>query len=172
MRSCRIFIGAGCIALLAASVPAYAANLGATDRTFLTTAARIDMTEANEGQLAENQATRADIRDLGKMMVQDYSASYSQLGGLAAKMDATIPKGIDTTKDRTIEQLVALKGERFDRQFAQDEVRADRNAIAVFRREANHGTNSDMKAYAAKMIPVLENELKRSEAVARPVKRT
>jgi hypothetical protein len=42
-------------------------------------------------------------------------------------------------------------------------------AIADFKREAQHGQNPDVKAYASKMIPVLEGHLRRAKALAKPV---
>jgi len=57
-----------------------------------------------------------------------------------------------------------LKGKRFDRQFAEDEIAAQRQEIAVFKREAAHGEDADMKAYAAKVLPTLEKDLQQAEA--------
>ena len=160
-----------CFALLAASGIACAASLTSADQQFMTEAARTDMIEAHEGQMAQNQASRADVKTFGGTLVRDHTNSYAQLTVLAAKDGVTIPKGINSAKDRTIEQLVHLKGDRFDRQFVRDEVAAHRHAIAVFKREAEHGQNPDVKAYAQKMIPVLENHLRLAEACAKPVKR-
>jgi len=172
MHNRRMLAQACCFTVFAAGAIAYAASVSSTDRTFLNNAARIEMTGAHEGQLAENQAVRADVKDLGKMMVQDNSMSYSQLSNVAAKTGVTIPKGINTARNHAIEQLVSLKGPNFDRQFASDEVTSSRNAITVFEREAKHGKDPAVKAYAAKMVPVLENELKRAETVSSPTKRS
>ncbi len=98
------------------------------------------MVQAHEAQMAESQVTRADIT-----------------------------KGINAAKDHAIEQLVALKGAHFDQQFANDQVAAERHDLAVYKREAAHGANSDVKAYATKTIPVLEKDLKQAEACTKPV---
>jgi putative membrane protein len=120
--------------------------------------------------MAETQATRADVKDFAKMIVQDHTESYGHLSELAAKTGFSIPKGIDTGKDRTIEQLVSLKDQRFDRAFITDEVAAHRHAVAVFKREAEHGQDAEVKAYAAKMIPVLEKHLHLAEECAKPTR--
>lgn len=144
----------------------YAASLSHSDMDFLNSAARIDMFEAHEGEMAQNQATRGDVKDLANALVQDYSASYSQLSDLAAKTGTVIPKGIDIARNRTITQLVNLKGTSFDRRFAQDEVTAQRNALAVFKHEAKYGKDAHVKTYASQTIPVLERDLKRAETCA------
>lgn len=162
--------GACYLTLLAAAGIAYAASSSNADRQFMTTAAKTDMTEAHEGQMAENQARRPDVKDFAKTLDQDHTESYEHLTELSAKTGVSIPKGINTGKDRTIQRLVHLKGDRFDRQFARDEIAAHRQAIAAFRHEAAHGQDADVKAYATKMIPVLEKHLHLAEECAKPAR--
>ena len=130
------------------------------------TAAKTDMIEAHEGQMAETQASQTHVKEFGKTLAKDHIASYERLTELAAKTGVTIPKGIDAAKDRTIVQLVHLKGARFDHQFTSDEIAAHRHAIAVFKLEAKHGKDADVKAYAANMVPVLEKHLHLAEECA------
>ena len=119
LRTRKIVNGARCLVLLAAAGSAYPASLSNVDKEFLITAARTDLIEAHEGQMAEKQASHADVKDLGKTLVQDHTQSYQQLTALAAKTGVSIPKGIDAAKDRTIAQLAPLKGARFDHQFTK-----------------------------------------------------
>ena len=167
MQKRSVSSGACCLVLIAAAGIADATSLSSADKEFLTTAAKADMTEANEGQIAENQAARADVKDLGKTMVQDHTENYSRLTALAAQDGVSIPTGIDTGKDRTIRQLVHLKGAAFDRAFTADEIAAHREAIAIFKREAEHGQAADVKAFASATIPVLEKHLQMAEACAK-----
>jgi putative membrane protein len=132
------------------------------------TAARLNMIDAHEGQMAENQAARADVKDLAKTLVQDQSQCYGQIAELAARKNVSIPKGINARKEPAIERLGSLKGARFDRQFADNEIATGRRAIALFKREAEHGHDADVKAYAAQTIPTLQKDLKQTEALAKP----
>ena len=127
------------------------------------------MIEAHEGQMAQEQASRADIKEFGKTLAQDHTESYGQLTALAAKTGGSIPKGINAAHNPAIRQLVHLKGAGFDRQFARDQIAANRQAIAAFKREAAHGQDPDVKAYANKMVPVLEKHLHQAEEAAKPV---
>lgn len=168
MQIRSILLVAGFLATLVLLVGiAQAASLSTADKQFLIMAAKADMTEAHEGQIAEDQASRTDVKELAKTLVQDHTDSYQQLTQLAAKTGVSIPKGIDTAKVQTIVRLVHLKGATFDRRFAEDEIAAHRRAIAVFKREAEHGQDADVKAYAAKMVPVLEKHLHLAEDCAK-----
>ena len=162
--------GACCLIVLTASGIAYAASLSKVDKQFMITAAKTDMTEAHEGQMAENQALRTDIKDFAKTLVKDHTKSYQRLTKLAAETGVSIPNGIDGAKDPTIQRLGRLKGDRFEREFARDEIAAHRQAIAIFKREASHGQNAEVKAYATEMIPVLEKHLHLAEDMAKPAR--
>lgn len=160
--------GVCCLALLASASIAFAASSGNPDKQFLILAARTDMTEAHEGQMAEVQAWRADVKSLAKTLVQEHTESYEHLTELAAKSGVTIPKGIDVAKDPIVKQLSRLKGASFDHQFARDEVAASRMALAAFKQEAARGKNAEVKAFASKMIPILSKHLHLAEECVRP----
>ena len=172
MQIRSVLLDACCLALFAGSGIATAATLSKADQQFMTMAAKTDMTEAHEGQVAEEHANRADVKDFAKTLVQDHTNSYEHLSQLAQKEGVSIPKGINVAKDPSLKQLVRLKGDRFDNVFARDEIAAHRRAIVVFRREAEHGGNADVKAYAGEMIPVLEKHLRLAEQCAKDAKRS
>lgn len=160
-----------CPFLFAAGGIAQAASLNQTDKSFMMTAARIDMTEAHKGQMAESQAAATDVKDFGRTLVQDHTQSYEHLSALAAKEGVKIPRGISASAPG-IAPLAHLKGNRFDRQFAREEVSADQQALAVFKRESEHGHDADVKAYASSTIPVLENDLRLAQQCAKTEKKS
>lgn len=141
--------------LLAAQTSA----LNNMDKKFLDMAANTNMTEAHVGQMAQADASAASVRDFGQKLVRDHSNAYESLTELASKVGASIPKGINVQRDRSVEALARLKGSNFDRSFLRNEVRDHQMAIAAFRREAEHGHDAAVKAYAAKMVPVLQDHL-------------
>ncbi|MGA2114201.1 MAG: DUF4142 domain-containing protein [Bryobacteraceae bacterium] len=170
MQIRSIQVGASCIGLLAVAGIAYGASLSGADKQFLAIAARADMTEAHEGQIAEDRAAAPAVKDFAKTMVQDHTENYERLTVLAAQDGVPIPKGINSARDPAIRQLVHLKGPSFDRTFATDEIAAHRHAIAVFKHEAEHGQDPGVKAFAEKTIPVLEKHLQLAEACAKRAK--
>ena len=164
MRIRTLLLEASVTAMVAAAGIAYAADLSSADKQFVMRAAKDDMTEAHEGQMAETQAQHAQVKDFAKTLVADRTEAYQELGVLAAKIGVTIPNGIDAGKDPTIRQLVHMKGASFDRQFSADEIAADRREIALFKREALHARDAGVKDYASKMLPTLEKDLRLAEA--------
>jgi len=169
----KIILAAVCAcALFGALAFAQTGNkLSNSDKKFLELAADADMTEAHLGQMAENTAAKTSVRDFGQKLNRDHTHAYEELAALARKIGATVPKGIDVRRDTAIRDLMRVKGRAFDRRFLKDEVLDHERTLVVFRREAAHGRDAELKAYATKMIPALEENLHLAESLAKPERR-
>ena len=168
MHLFKFSAGIACVACFGMLASAQASALKSSDKKFLDVAATVDMTEAHLGQIAQNQAAKSSVKDFGQKLVRDHTEAYESLEALAAKEGATVPKGIDIRRNRSVAALERLKGRRFDQRFLTQEVQDQRKALVEFRREAKLGRDSDVKAYAAKMIPALEDHLRTAERLEKP----
>ena len=164
--------GLGCVLIL--SLPALAQTKAASnaDKAFIKMAAEADMTEAHIGQMAENQSSQSEVKDFAQKLIHDHTDAYQQLTAVAVKTGDPIPTGINVRKIAAVEQLMKLKGARFDHLFVQEEIRDHERAIAQFKREAAHGKDLEVKAYASKMIPILEDHLRLAHALVKPARHT
>ncbi len=158
MSRIKIFGSFCCFALCCA--PAFSQGaLDSSDQKFIDMAAQTDMTEAHFGQMAQNQGETQGVKDYGQMLVTDHTNDYQQLSMTASKAGGTVPKGIDGAHDRMITPFDRMKGAAFDRRFIHEMIAGHEQAIAAYKREANDGQNSDVKAYANQAIPTLEKHL-------------
>lgn len=157
-------LAAGCCAVMFA-IPAFpqSAKLNAKDKEFLKMAAVSDMTEAHMGQMAEKKAAMPGIRNFAQTLVKDQTNAYEQLAALGNKLGETIPTSIHARRNRQVATLTALKGRRFDGQFLRDEVRDDQRRLVVFKNEAEHGQDANVKAYANQLLPTMEEHLREAE---------
>jgi putative membrane protein len=142
-------------------------QLSPADRHFLTTAADANMMEAHVGQMAESQAAGANLKDLGKKLADDHSKLYGEELQLAQKVGDTIPRGINVKREPSVAQLTKLQGAQFDRTFLRDEIADHERALAAFQREAQHGKNPEVKAWAAKAEPILKEHLNMAKELAK-----
>jgi putative membrane protein len=164
----RITLSAAAIVCIAcAPAAAQSSALSNADKTFMRLAAEDNMTEAHLGEMAASQAANSDLKTFAHTLVQDHTKAYEELSALSGKTGEDIPKGIDVRKDAAIQQLGRLKGASFDRRFLQNEIRDHEKAISAFKREAEHGQNSDVKGYAQKVLPTLEEHLHKAQEIAR-----
>ncbi len=162
----------GACAVLGVAAFGQSADLSKTDKAFLTMAADTNMIQAHLGQMAQNDASSADVKDYGQKLAQNHTTAYQELAELASKTGVTIPKGIDVRRERSVQELKGVKGTLFDRRFVSAEVRENERILAEFRREAEHGQNADVKAYASKMVPIMEDDLHTAERLAKAAKRS
>lgn len=155
----KIVTGLFCCILGGVLASAQTSASGGGDQEFLTFAAQTDMTEAHLGQLAADQASAQEVKDFAQMVVTDHTNDYQQLGMLASKAGATIPKGLDAQHDKMIAPFEKLKGAAFDRRYAHEMVLGHTKAIAQYKRASQDAQNADIKAYATQTLPTLEKHL-------------
>jgi putative membrane protein len=163
MNLYRILAAGSCAVLLAIPALAKSPKLSTPDRQFLKMAAVTDMTEAHLGEMAKSKAAMPGIKDFGQTLVKDHTQAYQQLAVVGSKLDQTIPNGINVRRDREVKQLTALKGKKFDSQFLRDEVQDHQRVIAAFKREAQHGQDQNLRAYASQELPTIEEHLREAE---------
>jgi len=159
-----LMLACGTAVVLVCAV-AQASSLSKNDRDFMNSVATMDMTGAHASEMAQTKATSSEVKDFAKMLAKDNSESFGHLAELAAKTGATIPRGINAARIPAIQGLTNLNGAQFDRQFTKAQIAAEQHALTVFKREAKYGQNDDLKAYANRMIPIADNDLKRAQQV-------
>jgi putative membrane protein len=157
-----------CAAAFCVPVILSGATLSKTDTQFMKMAAQVNMSEAHIGQMAQTHASAQSVKDFGKTLSDDHTTSYEGLSVLANKTGEEIPKAL--AKNATVTRLDHLKGKSFDRAFMQGEVQSHKTALAAFQKEADHGDNPDVKAWAQSMIPKLQGHLQTAENLEKQAK--
>lgn len=132
------------------------------DAAFLVSAAEINLEEIDLGNLAQQKATMAEVKDLGKMMQTEHSKALSDLQALAAKKQITIPsslteKNIDTKKD-----LNEKTGMNFDKKYCDMMVDGHKEAIDKFEKAASNANDEEVRTWAKSMLPSLRTHLEHS----------
>lgn len=139
-----------------------------TAKDFVTFAAMSDMFEIQTGQMAETQAGSKDVSAFGKQLVKDHSKSSKQLMKLAkaAKLDVAPPTQLDQRHQVIADSLKDAKGQGFDTAFAQAQVAAHQEGIALFKSYSENGDNPQLKAFAKKGLPILQKHLEMAQKLA------
>jgi putative membrane protein len=130
-----------------------------SDEAFLATAAQADMTIVHMGKMAQERAETPKLKDFANTLVQDHTNDYQELTELASKAGDGIPKAIDRQNNRTIATLDHYQGKTFDHAFVENQAAEHQRLVSAFKREAEHGSNPDIKAYANKTLPTIEQHL-------------
>jgi putative membrane protein len=140
------------------------------DSTFMMKAAQGGMAEVELGKMAVQKASSDRVKQFGQQMVDDHSRANDELKSLAAGKGMTLPGAVDAKDKATIRRLEGLQGEAFDRAYMEDMVNDHQADIAEFQREADHGSDPEVKAWAAKTLPTLQHHLQMAQDVWSAVK--
>ncbi|CAN5314251.1 hypothetical protein BH10ACI2_BH10ACI2_22710 [soil metagenome] len=137
--------------------------------SFMKDAAQGGMAEVELGKLAASKAKDAEVKKFGQMMVTDHTAAGNGLKALAAKKNVTLPADIGSHKS-TVDKLSGLSGADFDKAYVDDMVSDHEADVAEFEKQSKNATDADVKAFAAKTLPVLKKHLEAIKAIKAKMK--
>lgn len=145
-------------------------KITAADRTFVTKAAQGGMAEVELGKLAVEKAENPDVKKFGQRMVDDHTKANDQLKQIASKYNISIPSSLDAKDHALKNRLEKISGAQFDRAYMEAMVKDHKADVAEFQKEADHGTNPDIKAFASATLPILQEHLKLAQETLDKVK--
>jgi len=136
--------------------------VGKSDEQFITKAAQGGMMEVEVGKLAQEKGSSNEVKELGKKLEQDHSKANDQLKQLAENKNVPLPTDMGAEK-AAVEKLRALSGDQFDKAFLKMAVKDHKKDINAFQKETNNAMDSDVKEFASKTLPTLQEHLKEAE---------
>jgi putative membrane protein len=146
-----------------------AAKGASPDSTFVTKAAKGGMAEVELGKLAAEKGTSDQVKQFGQRMVTDHSKANDELKAVAQSKSLTLPTALDPKDKALHDRLAKMSGAAFDRAYMQAMLADHQKDVREFRMEANSGQDPDVKAFAAKTLPTLEEHLKMARDANRAV---
>lgn len=92
------------------------------------------------------------------MMVTDHTRSSQEMKALIDQRDFAepIPARLDAEHQAMLDRLKQAKGDAFDREYMSQQMTAHRKALALHQGYAQTGDDAELKAFAAKVIPVVQ----------------
>jgi Predicted outer membrane protein len=160
---------------LAIQGPLFAAEnrgtLSEDDYEFVTKATQGGLTEVQLGQLAVEKATNPAIKEFGQKMVTDHGKANEELKALASSKNAVPPVKFTRKEDSTLADLQKASGPEFDRAYAKAMLKDHKKDVKEFKDAAKDLKDPDLKAFAEKTLPVLEDHLRMAEQLEPNVKK-
>jgi putative membrane protein len=141
----------------------------AADATFAKKAASGGMAEVKLGQLAQEKGSSKAVKEFGKRMENDHSKAGDQLKDVASKNNIDLPADMDKKDQATYDHLSKLSGAEFDRVYAQHMVTDHEKDVEEFKKEASTGKNPDVKSFASKTLPTLQDHLRQAREMEKSV---
>ena len=141
----------------AASRPA----LPQADLMFLTRAAETGQAEVEAGKLAVTKGVNTQVKGFAQQMVDEHTKVAAALAKLAAAKGVQVPTAASLAQHAHIKLLASSDGGAFDRRYAASMgVKAHEDSVRLFMKAAKEVADPDIKAFAVKTLPTLQNHLK------------
>ena len=132
---------------------------------FATEAAMGGLAEVEMGRIASTKAANPEVKKFAEMMIQDHSKANEELKSIAAKKNIKLPAELDGKHKSKMEELRSKVGAEFDRAYVDTMVEDHKKDVALFEAESQNGNDPEIKAFAAKTLPVLRKHLDAINAI-------
>jgi putative membrane protein len=140
-------------------------KLAASDRKFVNEALQGGMAEVELGKLASERGSNDAVKQFGQRMADDHGKAGDELKKIAQDKGITPPAEMDAKHKKLHDRLSKLSGAAFDRAYMDEMVKDHRTDVKYFQREATSAKDPDVKGFAAKTLPTLQEHLKQAESV-------
>jgi putative membrane protein len=147
-----------------------ATTLSKDDQEFATKAAQGNMAEVNLGTMAAQKGTSPDVKAFGNRMVNDHGKALDELKQWASNKGFTLPTDVSADQKATADKLSQKSGKDFDKTYADTMADDHEKDAKEFDKASKNAQDPDLKAWAAKTLPVIQDHLKMAKDMKSKVK--
>jgi putative membrane protein len=136
------------------------------DTTWMTSAHQANLAAIAAGHSAQANATTADLRDIGQMMVEDHTDLDKDLTAVASKEGVTLPSSSTQQQQQVLHDVEAEHGSAYDSAWVDSQITAHRSSLSKTQTEIDTGVQEDTVRVARETKPVLQHHLTELEAAS------
>jgi putative membrane protein len=136
-----------------------AAGSATADTAFVKKAADGGLAEVAMAKLAQEKAESAEVKAYAQKLEKDHTQANTELKQVASQKNITLPTAPSKMHQAKHDKLSKLSGAAFDKAYVAAMLEDHQKDVREFQREASSGTDSDVKAFAAKTLPTLKDHL-------------
>ena len=106
------------------------------------------------------------MKALGRRIADDHQQANRNLETLAGQKHVTLPNSLSAEHSALKSKLESAGGAAFNRQYVAAMIEDHKHDIAEFEKAASDARDADVKAFASKTVPTLQEHLRQAEAAA------
>lgn len=142
-----------------AGVTSGSSQLSASDTRFVKEAAQGGIMEVKIGYMGVQNGQSSQVKNLGQKLIQDHTAANKELEQLAARKGVVIPQDLDAHHQQELDRLSKMTGAQFDQAFIKHAIDDHQKDIRKFQNAAEKANDQDLRAFAQRTLPVLQQHL-------------
>jgi len=148
------------VMLLALAAAAAPAAVSTADSVFLVEAAQNSQAELQAARLALDKTQNGEVKAFAHRMLDEHGTWATELAALASPQGLKLPQEASPAQKGDINQLATADSEHFDQRYAEAMgVHMHEETVALFRRAATSADDPAVRAFAARVLPMLEFHL-------------
>jgi len=142
-------------------------SMSRSDTELMRELAYANLAEIEAAKIAQNKSQNEQVKNFAQRMMDDHSQALQQLQQLAQQKGVTLPTEPDAKHKAEAKKLSSLSGDKFDKQYVSQGGLVDhRDTHRLLTRVQDRATDSDLKALASKMQPVVDQHLTMAQGIA------
>jgi putative membrane protein len=130
------------------------------DSRFMMYAAADGLFHVEAGKLGVQQGSSEGVKKFAQHAIEHHSQINDELMQLAKTKGVKLPTKIYKKERERLDKLAKLSGPAFDKAYLEMEIKDHSRDLSRFQKEAKDGKDPDVKAWAAKIVPTIEEHLK------------
>jgi putative membrane protein len=103
-------------------------------------------------------------------MAEDHAKANDELKQIASAKGAQVPAALDKSEQKEIQKLEKLSGSDFDREYMKRMVSDHKDDVSAFEKEAKSGKDAELKSFAQKTLPTLQEHMKLAQTTYDSIK--
>ena len=136
------------------------------DKEFVMATAAGGMGEVQMGQVAAQKALSPEVKAYAQRMVTDHTKANDELSQLATLKGLALPTDTDQPHKDAAQHVAGLSGAAFDKAYMTHMVEDHQKTVADFERQSTSATDADLKTWASKTLPTLQDHLRQAQTIA------
>ena len=122
--------------------------------------AHANLAEIEAGKLAQSKSQNADVKKFAQQMIDDHTQAQAELQKLAQSKGVNLPSEPDKKHQAMAKKMQGMSGEELDRMYMKKGgVDDHQKTLKLLKKAQKNAKDSDLKALAAKMTPIVEQHL-------------
>jgi putative membrane protein len=166
VKRLALIAGLVLLGLAPASAAQAAAQPSDQDTQYLQAIHQANLFEIEAGNMAQQQASDQQVKDLGAMFVTDHTQLDQTVQSTASSVGVTLPNSPTADQQSVLDQLKGLNGSEFDTQWVTAQLTAHNQTVQATETEIAQGSDSSVKQIAETALPVLQAHIDELTALA------
>lgn len=144
--------------------------LNKSDKKFIEDAAKAGNAEVELSQLAATHSQNGDVTSFAKTMIDEHTKANNDLMELARNKGIELPADDAHAKNKDLEKMNSLQGDKFDNKYVKKMVSDHKDAVKLFEKESKDGKDADLRNFASQTLPTLQHHLGMAEQLEKDLK--